>query len=206
MVERNILMRKILIILFLFYSTYSFSQLNDLKSFFHKYFAELNFTEHYSLWPKQLNKHPNLLIQHPDSVKTDSTYVTYKLKSHPLIENDSTKVYLQFRHTVKTDTILKKIVDSLFSITLYIVYGQGKSKRQQMRKHYKFILREPIGETAKYHFTEYYNYGKSYYAGYTYEFGKPIMIPQPLSIAWTITQNKNYVLRINYLIYTKVFE
>ena len=195
-------MNRFVILFLIFAAVHTNAQEAAVKEFFKKYFVELDISKHYSDWTKELDRNSSVdryEFQNPEL--NDSIFINYKIKNHPLIADDSTKTFLSYKLRVNIDTILKKILDSVFIIHLYFIYGKGKIAKQKWSDNFKAIIKE-----AKCFDKEYRTYGEgngNYYSGYAYDLRDKPAFPHILSITRTKNKSKEYILRFLYFIHYK---
>jgi hypothetical protein len=179
------------------------AQETGVKEFFKKYFIDLDISKHYSNWIKDLDLNPSIIkyeFQNPEL--NDTFFINYTIKNHPLIANDSTKAFLSYKLRINIDTITKKILDSIFIIHLYFIYGKGDVAKQKRSGKFKAIIKE-----TKYLGREYQVSGNYY--GYSYDLGdKPDLPDLPYLPSITLAKNKakEYILRLSYFFHYKTKE
>jgi len=173
------------------------AQETGVKEFFNKYFVALDISKNYSEWIENLNLKSSVIkyeFQNPEL--NDSTFINYKIKTHPLIADDSTKAFLSYKLRINVDTIAKKILDSVFVIHLYFIYGKGNIAKEKRSDKFKALTKE-----TKYLGREYQVSGDYY--GYGYDLGNKLDFPYLLSITFTKNKSKEYILRLSYFIHYK---
>jgi hypothetical protein len=198
--KRDFLMKQLLLPFLIFAYAQANTQEIDVKEFFSKYFVDLDISKHYSDWIKDLERNSSFFkyeFRNPEL--NDSTFINYKIKKHPLIADDSTKAFLSYKLRINIDTIAKKIVDSVFIIHLYFIYGKGEVAKQKRSGKFKAISKE-----TKYLGREYRVSGNYY--GYSYDLGDKPDFPYLLSITLTKNKAKEYILRLSYFFHYKIKE
>jgi len=188
-------MKRFILSFLIFSYGYINAQEIKVKEFFNKYFISLDISKYYTDWVKDLDSNSSIIkykFQNPEL--DDPLYINYKIKSHPLIADDSTRSFLSYKLRVNIDTISKKILDSVFIIHLYFIYGKGNIARETRSAKFKEITKE-----KKYLGREYQVVGNYY--GSAYDLGNKPEFPYVLNITFTKNKTKEYIMRLSYLIH-----
>jgi len=173
------------------------AQETGVKEFFKKYFVALDISKYYSNWIKDLDLNSAVIkYEFQNHELNDSIFINYKIKNHPLIADDSTKAFLSYKLRVNIDTIKRVVLDSVFIIHLYFIYGKGKIAKQKRSGKFMAITKE-----ANY-FDKEYRVSGDYY-GYAYDLKANPTFPYILSITLTRNKSKEYILRLLYFIHYK---
>lgn len=194
-------MKKIIFLFLIFAQVKAYNQEKDVTEFFIKYFFDLDRSKHYSDWINELNLNPSVTkYEFLNPELKDSIYINYKIKSHPLIADDSTKAFLSYKLRVNIDTITKKVLDSVFVIHLFFNYGKGDIAKEKRADKFKALIKE-----TKYLGREYRISGDYY--GYAYDLGVkpefPYMTTYMPSITLTKNKSKEFILRLSYFFHYK---
>lgn len=197
-------MKKTLSILILITYIGAYGQKKVLEDYFTKYFIGLDISKPYASWIESLDKNPSLLkyeIRNPEL--SDTIFQNYKVYTHPLISDDSTKAFLNYKLKINVDTIKREILDSVFIVHLYFIYGKEESARKKMID--KFVLAR---KDKNYFGKEFTLNGPDndkkdhYYHGFAYDLKNKSTFPYLFTLAWTKNKSKEYILRLSYFIHS----
>lgn len=194
-------MKKTFFILLLFLYANAFSQQNELRSFFFKYFMGLDNSKYYTEWIKTLSEDTRLERDMSDTSFNKRGLTCYKIKQHSLIQSDSTRASLRYILSTEYQTSSGQVSDSLFTMLLFINYGKDKHAKKTMNKNYKMVSREKIKYTST---TTVQSENNSpgdkseSYIGQSYDFNNKKIMPAPLMIARSKRGSQEHVLLIYY--------
>ena len=195
-------MKRLVLTSLIFSCTLMNAQETAVKEFFNKYFFALNRWKHYSDWTTRLDENSAITkYEFLNPELNDSIYINYKISKYPLIPDDSTKAFLSYKLRVNVDTISNRIIDSVFLVQLFFIYGHGKIARQKMNDNFKLIIKEASCFDKEY--KTYGRYNDNYYSGYSYDLRSRPAFPYTLNITWTKNKSKEYILWLSYLIHYK---
>jgi hypothetical protein len=203
--KRDLCMRKILFILVIFCYVSSHAQEKSPQEYFIKYFLGLDISRPYTDWVKSLEQNSSVIKPEIyDRELFDPVYINYKISDHPFISGDSIKAFLSYKLRINVDTIKRKILDSVFVIHLYFIYGKGKDAKKKMTT--KFMMeRKELSNLGK-EYPTHGMYNNNFYYGYAYDFKNDptfpyLTYPYLFTIAWTKNKSKEYILRLTYFIH-----
>ncbi|HEU4859153.1 MAG TPA: hypothetical protein VFT15_04920 [Chitinophagaceae bacterium] len=196
-------MKAILFILVIISHVKSFGQKAVKEDFFLKYFAGLDISKPHTSWIKSLEQNASVLkyeIRNPEL--TDTIYENYRINDHPLIYDDSTKAFLNYKLKINIDTIQRIVLDSVFIIYLYFIYGKGEVARKKMADKFISARKETDYFGREFTLSGTDNDKKDhFYLGYAYDLKDNPAFPYLFTIAWTKNKKKEYILRLSYRIH-----
>lgn len=196
-------MKKILFILILFAHISSYAQDMDTKGFFIKYFCGLDISKNYAEWLKGFDQNSSIVkheIRNPEL--TDTIFVNYKVIRHPLISEDSSNAFLNYKLKVNVDSIRQRIIDSIFIIHLYFNYGKGNGPKRKMSDGFNLVRKEATIFGKQFNLSGADNDNMDhYYTGYAYDSKRNPTWPYLFSVTWTKNKFKEYILRLSYFIH-----
>jgi len=196
-------MKRILFILVMISHVKSFGQKEVKEDFFIKYFVGLDISKPYTNWIKSLEQNASVLkydIRNPELI--DTIFENYRINDHLLIYDDSTKAFLNYKLKINVDTIKRMILDSVFIIYLYFIYGKGEVARKKMADKFIVARKETNYFGKEFTLSGTDNDKKDhFYLGYAYDLKDNSAFPYLFTIAWTKNKKKEYILRLSYRIH-----
>ena len=180
----------------------SFGQKEVKEDFFIKYFVGLDISKSYKNWIKSLEQNASVLkyeIRNPEL--SDTIFENYRINDHPLIYDHSTNAFLNHKLKINVDTIKRMVLDSVFIIHLYFIYGKGEVARKRMVDKFRMARKETnyFGKEGSFSGTD--NDTKDhFYYGYAYNLNGNSAFPYLSTIAWTKNKKKEYILRLSHFI------